>query len=248
MSANNFLETAWAMPHHSPSYPRGPYTFEGREYFSITYESDPEAIRHIVPEPLELQGSLVNFDFLRVRESTGFGTYHGAAQRIPVSFAGETGFYMRLMFLDAHAPIAGGREIWGFPQKLARPSLRVERDTLIGELHFGPLLVATGSMGYKHRPLPTTQISDVLARPGFLLKIIPHVDGSPRICELVRFRHQKVVVHGAWEAPATLEIHPHALAPLSDLPVHRIAGARYYVTDYDLSLGDVAYDYLAQTA
>ncbi len=27
----------------------------------------------------------------------------------------------------------------------------------------------------------------VLNDPGFLLKIMPHVDGTPRICEIVRF-------------------------------------------------------------
>ena len=242
------LETTWAMPHHSPSYPRGPYQFEGREYLSLTYESDAEAIRRITPEPLEPQGALVNFDFLTVWSSTGFGTYHGAAQRIPVRFNGELGFYTRLMFLDAHAPIAGGREIWGFPQKLAAPRLRVERDTLVGDLRIGPVLVATGSMGYKHRSLDTSTVLDVLHQPGFLLKIIPHVDGRPRICELVRFTHANASVRAAWEGPAALDLHPHALAPVCDLPVHRIVGARHYITDYELAYGEVVHDYLAETA
>jgi acetoacetate decarboxylase len=29
-----------SMPIASPSYPRGPYRFIGREYFIVTYESD----------------------------------------------------------------------------------------------------------------------------------------------------------------------------------------------------------------
>jgi len=31
-----------------------------------------------------------------------------------------------------HPPIAGGRELWGFPKKLAEPKLAVETDTLVG--------------------------------------------------------------------------------------------------------------------
>jgi acetoacetate decarboxylase len=33
------------------------------------------------------------------------------------------------MFLNDHPPIAGGRELWGFPKKLASPTLRTEIDT-----------------------------------------------------------------------------------------------------------------------
>jgi acetoacetate decarboxylase len=42
---------------------------------------------------------------------------------IPVRFRSEKGTYVHSMYLDNEAPISGGREIWGFPQKLARPKL-----------------------------------------------------------------------------------------------------------------------------
>ena len=43
-------------------------------------------------------------------------------------------------------------------------------------------------MGFKHRALAEAEAMVELAAPGVLLKIIPHVDGRPRICELVRYR------------------------------------------------------------
>jgi len=36
------------------------------------------------------------------------------------------------------APIAAGRELWGFPKKLGSPKLTVETDTLLGVLHSSP--------------------------------------------------------------------------------------------------------------
>lgn len=45
-----------SMPAASPSYPRGPYRFIDREYMIITYESNPDAIRAALPEPLEPDG------------------------------------------------------------------------------------------------------------------------------------------------------------------------------------------------
>jgi acetoacetate decarboxylase len=41
-----------------------------------------------------------------------------------------------------------------------------------------------------------------LARPNFMIKIIPHVDCRPRICELVRYYMEDVTVKGAWAGPA----------------------------------------------
>ena len=76
------------------------------------------------------------------------------------------------MYLDDEAPIAGGREIWGVPQKLARPKLCHESEVLVGTLHFGSVLCAMGSMGYKHQELDQAPILRELGEPSFLIKII----------------------------------------------------------------------------
>ena len=55
-------------------------------------------------------------------DSTGFGDYTESGQVIPVSFRGRKGSYSHCMFLNDHPPIAGGRELWGFPKKLASPT------------------------------------------------------------------------------------------------------------------------------
>jgi acetoacetate decarboxylase len=111
-------------------------------------------------------------------DSTGFGDYIESGQVIPVSLNGQCGNYTHCMFLDDESAIAGGREIWGFPKKLASPSLKIEKDTLVGTLNYGPVRVATGTMGYKHRPLNASQIETALTAPNFLTKVIPHVDGT----------------------------------------------------------------------
>ena len=99
------------------------------------------------------------------------------------------------MYLDDEAPIAGGREIWGFPKKLASPKLSHENEVLVGTLHYGSVLCAVASMGYKHKILPADPILRSLDEPSFLLKIMPHVDGSLRICELVRYHLQEGGTH-----------------------------------------------------
>lgn len=245
MNFADITKTAFAMPLTNPSYPRGPYRFVNREYMIITYRTDMDALRAVVPEPLEITDAIVKYEFIRMPDSTGFGDYTESGQVIPISFEGQHGGFVHSMYLDDESPIAGGREIWGFPKKLATPALRVEKDTLIGTLDMGSVRVATGTMGYKHRALSLTDVEASFAAPSFLIKIIPHVDCTPRICELVRYFTTEVTVKGAWTAPAALELHRHALAPVADLPVLEVLSATHILTDLTLGLGEVVHDYLS---
>ncbi|MEP6721582.1 MAG: acetoacetate decarboxylase [Variovorax sp.] len=243
------IRRAFAMPATSPAFPCGPYRFVNREFVVITYRTDMDALRAVVPEPLEVVEPLVKYEFIRMPDSTGFGDYTESGQVIPVQLrtaAGvEKGAYVHAMYLNDHPPIAGGRELWGFPKKLATPVLEYETDTIVGTLDYGRVRVASATMGFKHRALDAGSILAGLAQPNFLLKVIPHVDGTPRICELVRYHMVDINLKGAWTGPAALELHPHALAPVAQLPVLKIESAAHYIADMTLALGTVEFDYLA---
>ena len=245
MKIDEVRKTAFAMPLTSPSFPRGPYRFVNREFLIVTYRTDPEALRAVVPEPLEIEEPVVKFEFIRMPDSTGFGDYTECGQVIPVVLGSQRGGYVHAMYLNDDAPIAGGRELWGFPKKLASPSLGVEKDTLLGTLDYGPVRVATATMGYKHRTLDPAAVREALLAPSFLLKIIPHVDGTPRICELVRYYLEGLAVKGAWSGPAALELAHHALAPVAQLPVLEVISGIHILSDLTLGLGTVSFDYLA---
>lgn len=245
MKIDDVVRSAYAMPLTSPAFPRGPYRFVNREFLIVTYRTDPDALRAVLPEPLQFDEALVKYEFIRMPDSTGFGDYTESGQVIPVSLHGRRGGYVHSMYLNDEAPIAGGRELWGFPKKLACVSLQTEKDTLIGKLDYGSVRVATATMGYKWRPMDHAAVAAALAEPGFLLKIVPHVDGSPRICELVQYQLEDVVVKGAWSGPAALELAHHALAPVAQLPVLEIISGTHILTDLTLGLGSVVHDYLA---
>jgi acetoacetate decarboxylase len=177
---------AFAMPLTSPAYPPGPYRFVDREFMIITYRTDPDKLRAVVPEPLEVDEPLVKYEFIRMPDSTGFGDYTETGQVIPVRFRGRKG--------------------------------------------------------------GAAAIRASLAAPNFLLKIIPHVDGSARICELVEYYLEDVTLKGAWTGPGAISLTPHALAPVAELPVLEVVSAVHLICDLTLGLGKVAHDYLASPA
>jgi acetoacetate decarboxylase len=99
-------------------------------------------------------------------------------------------------------------------------------------------------MGYKHKVADHDAVLASLLAPNFLLKIIPHVDGTPRICELVEYSLTDVALKGAWTGPGALTLFSHALAPIAELPVLEIVSATHIVADLTLGLGKVVHDYL----
>ena len=58
MTEEEIRKRAFAMPFTNPAFPPGPYRFVNREYLIITYRTDPERLRAIVPEPLALDGAV----------------------------------------------------------------------------------------------------------------------------------------------------------------------------------------------
>lgn len=249
MKISEVVEKAFAMPLTDPAYPRGPYKFYNREFVIITYRTDPDVLREVVPEPLEVIGDTVKYEFIRMPDSTGFGDYTETGQVIPVRFKDKDGTvqeggYVHAMYLDDNSPIAGGREIWGFPKKLAAPKVSHESETLVGTLHYGSVLCVSATMGFKHREIDQAALLKSLAKPNFMLKIIPHVDCTPRICELVRYYLEDVTVKGAWAGPAAIQLFEHAMCDVARLPVRDVVDATHFVCDLTLGLGEVVHDYL----
>jgi acetoacetate decarboxylase len=244
MDIASIKKTAYAMPLTNPAYPPGPYRFMDREYMIVTYRTDPAALAAVIPEPLVPLEPIVKYEFIKMPNSTGFGDYTESGQVIPVSFQGEEGVFIHSMYLDDESPIAGGREIWGFPKKFANPKVEHEGDVIVGKLHYGSVLCATMTMGFKHRALDPSGLISSLQKPNFLIKIIPHVDGSLRICELVRYHLKEITIKEAWSSPADLQLFNHVIADVAKLPVLEVLSAVHFVADITLGMGEVVHDYM----
>lgn len=234
-----------SMPASSPSYPFGPYRFVNREYFIISFLTDPEVIRQVLPEPLEpLDDPIVNYEWIKMPDSVGFGNYTESGVVIPCKFKGEQVNFVAEMFLDDLAPIVAGREIWGFPKEYAEVELKVVKDTLIGTLAYAGERVATGTMMYKHYECNGEQMREALSRTQINLKLIPDVDGSPAIAQLVAINLEDITIKGAWESPARIHFLPHAQANVGDYKVEKVVKGLHFITDLTLPYGRVIHDYL----
>jgi acetoacetate decarboxylase len=118
--------------------------------------------------------------------------------------------------------------------KLASPKISHESETVVCTPHYGSVLCVSGTMGYKHHELDPAPLLKSLARPNFMIKIIPHVDCTPRIFELVRYYCEDITLKGASSGPAAIQLFEHAMCDVTRLPVREVVSASHFVTDLTL--------------
>lgn len=245
MNIKEVKEKAFAMPITNPAYNRGPVRFLNREIIIIAYKTDIEMLKKVVPEPLLPASDIILYEWIRMPDSSGLGSYMESGQVIPVTYKGKPGSYTHSMYLDNLPGIIAGREVIGFPKVWGTPRLELRDECFVGTLDYSGVRVATGTMKFKQSEIPLDIASKGFETPNFVLKSIPHVDGTPRILELVRFTPVDVKLKGAWKGDASLELHPHCMAPVSQLPVKEVIDATHLLVDMSLTFGEVVHDYLA---
>src|SRR6201993_5663973 len=79
---NSFLQYP-VMSTLSPSYPRGPWHYKDTHLLAVTYESTAEAVRAVVPRPLQpADGNCAALYWWRFTDVTGFGPYSEVAHSV----------------------------------------------------------------------------------------------------------------------------------------------------------------------
>lgn len=112
----SFVKTAEEME----SKKRESVDFFGAQMLTVAWETKPEIIERLLPAPLKPAAAPLAFAFIGWYPATNFGvTYHEAALFVRASFQGEEGNYCLSMPVDNDIAMAGGREVFGFPKKMA---------------------------------------------------------------------------------------------------------------------------------
>jgi acetoacetate decarboxylase len=204
----------------------------------ITYRTDPR-LRAVVPEPPNFGQRERQCNDHPHAGRRRFGDYTEASGD-PVFSAAVRAATQCMFFNDVgRSPVAAS----GLSEEIMVPIANGDRHA--GRSHCGPIRDRHDGLQTQRRSFNLSQVRTLLRRTSSF-KIIPHVDGRPRICELVEYRLEDVAIRGAWTGPAALHLSPHALAPVAELPVLEIVSAIHILADLTLGLGKVVHDYLQQ--
>jgi acetoacetate decarboxylase len=227
--------------------------FTDAEMLYLFWETAPEAIAALLPPPLKPASSPVVAAFIAYYPSTNFSVpYHESALLIRASYKGEEGYYCLSMPVTDDMAMAGGREGWGYPKKMANISLSREGDTVTGytERH------GIRFMQVKARLAGKVNNDDAALDELLALGINPDGEFSDK-SYLIKHSHSPVktgifdypplLVEGVtrfrprtftW-AEAEIELTHSAYDPWNEVPVKRMLGGCYTVGDNSMLHGRV---------
>ena len=101
--------------------------FPGARMLGILYETDPAIIAHVLPAPLEPAAEPWALSFIATYPETNLGVgYNEAALFVRCRYQGVIGNYCLSMPITSEPRMHNGRDIYGFPKKLA--SIDLQRD------------------------------------------------------------------------------------------------------------------------
>jgi acetoacetate decarboxylase len=228
----------YSMPSDAPAFQAPPYHYRNAQAISIKFETDPESALDVLPAPLELiEPASANLSFYWYPFTT-FGPYHEAILRLYARHEGKPLTYVAQIFVDTEPPMLAGREVWGYPKKLARIGLDRDKDMVVGWLERPQgVRLATVIM----RP---EQPAGPLASNGPTtgLRIIPSAqpgENRTALAELVAADTQHTI-REAWEGPGSISFPDYsALDPVNRFPAKRIIKAVYMEYDILLPAGRV---------
>jgi len=228
-----------SMPVDAPYYQSPPFYYRDARSLTVTFETDPDAAAEILPEGLELPVPSHAALMVVYYPTSTFGPYNEAILGVPCRWQGEDQFYVAHIAVDTVPPLVGGREIWGYPKKIADIELSEEDEFVRGTLErpTGVRLVTVAMR--PERPLPPAGDGGPAA---VSLRVIPSAEANqpPVVAELIQVPSTDRKVHEAWSGPATLQFDAEStLDPWHALPIRNVLLGVYSRFDFTLPHGRV---------
>jgi acetoacetate decarboxylase len=218
--------------------------FYDAEMITAVWETTPAAIEKLLPPPLQPAAKPIVLAFVGNYPSTNFSLpYKESALFVKVSFEGQEVFYCLSMPVTDDMAMAAGREVWGYPKKLANIELQREGDTVQGstERHNIQFMNVKANL--------TGKINDNSAMDELLgLGINPKGEYTisafnfkhpPSPVAAETFDHLPRLIKGETVfrpktfifAEVEVELTPSEIDPWYELPVERMLGGFYTVGD-----------------
>jgi acetoacetate decarboxylase len=212
--------------------------FPGATMLGATFETRPEIAARLLPPPLQPAEQATALVFIAEYPTTNLGPgYREAALFLACTYRGETGNYCLSMPIDSEeVRCTNGRDIFGFPKKLARISLERQGNIVRGSVE---------RHGVRFFELEVELFSELPelppAGPNFLFKASPRIDLTPGFDGPVLLCRQKTDValkHMEIGSP-TITLRESARDPWSEVEVVSPLAGFFFVSDNTMQPGEV---------
>lgn len=212
--------------------------FPGARVLGTVFQTKPEIVARLLPpplEPVELPNGMV---FIAEYPETNLGPgYRESALFLNCQYRGEAGTYCLSMPIDSEeVRCTNGRDIFGFPKKLAKIHVERDGDTVHGWVErYGVRFFDMKVRLMSAMPsLPPTG-------PNFLFKASPRIDLQPGFDGPVLLCKQKTEVdlRSLEVGTSELSFEDSPRDPWSEIEVTNVILGFYLVSDNTMRPGEV---------
>ena len=189
-----------------------------------TYETDPEAVAAVLPQPLQpTDDPYVRVTIAKV-EIEGRSPFGAGTVAVHAQHDGVTGDYALVMPMTTEQAVIGGRETFGEPKKLAQVTLDRDGDDIVGVMN----RMGTTFVEVRGRATAAMDIPPQATRTSFYFKFLldpagKGFDADPSL--IYCYRDEEIRSLEAVDAQVVLQ-ESH-FDPVADLPVRRVIDASY---------------------
>lgn len=225
--------------------------FYDAEMLTIIWETRPEIVKKLLPPPLKPGKRPLVVAFVANYPRTNFGiTYMESALFLRADFNGEEGNYCLSMPVTNDMAMAGGREIYGYPKKIAKIQFSREGDEVKGwaERRGARFFEVNARLMGKFNDDEAQNIfaellnlnADSVVVIAYNFKHFPAPEGNsfdynPRLIrEEVEFRPNKIEF-----GEAEIILRPSDYDPWAEVEILRVLGATYTVGNNSMKKGKV---------
>ena len=148
----NLSKKIKSTPIGGPLYPPGPYKYPNVEGIIIFGNVKKTNASEVLPDPLKV-GTGMSIIFINNYPDSTIGSYHEMVIFIPARLKKEygikmSGIFCPYIYVTSDKAFAAGREIWGFPKKMASFNFEKRENSVIGivERHNKQILKISGEI------------------------------------------------------------------------------------------------------
>lgn len=254
----------FSMPLGASLYGPPPYEFRDAEQVSVCFTAAADPLKALVPPGLEIADSPAQCE-VRICNYrwSAFGPFRESYLLIKVrDQSGSLFWYLPLIFTDSEAPLAAGRELWGYQKKLAL--MNWEWGSSGPGVPPNELLSFTVERPRGSRIMTVTfapeRQADPAERSGYPVvsyRYLPPSESGrlPAADELISVHYSKTLQKSAdgspslWAGRGSVSIGVRSdLDPWYRLSEIDVTGAYWQISDFALPAGVVLRDYLQDPA
>lgn len=239
-------------PECSPMYKPLPRFYNGYRKLSVFCLASPEGIAKSLPPELEYVGPMIEVFIVNAPEVRDLADPVMGPRRfieggvaVQARYKDKVGGHVLYEFMNTDDGITCGREIWGYPKKMAELSYTESESGAIESqvVRQGRMLIDV-----RFKPDASASVEKPVLQPRYQVKRIPRADGQGYdVHQIVRNELIDPVLHHTVKGTAVLHLGgSHHMDPLFELGVQKITGAEFSIGDFTLGYGTIHADLLAK--